>query len=74
MGRGDQEGREGRTKESRIFLTILTNLAVLASFAALTLLFTRPLISHLTTAVAGGAGDNLLFLWNFWWAQTAAAT
>jgi hypothetical protein len=35
-------------------------------------LFSYPLIRRLTSGVIGmGAGDNLAFVWDFWWASTA---
>jgi hypothetical protein len=49
-------------------------LAALA-FAALAVWFTWPLAARLATHVPGtGAGDNLTFVWNFWWMRRALAT
>jgi hypothetical protein len=37
-------------------------------FIALAVLVSAPLYSHLDTHIpGGGAGDNVAFLWNFWW-------
>lgn len=42
--------------------------------AALAAGWTRPLFGRLATAIVGeGAGDNVAFLWDFWWARFAAA-
>ena len=38
-------------------------------FAALSVLWTFPLVMHMGTHVPGAPGDNYLFLWNFWWAR-----
>lgn len=41
-------------------------------FALLTLLFTWPLPARVTSGVIGaGAGDNMSFVWDFWWAREA---
>ena len=38
-------------------------------------LWTFPLVAHLSTHIPGpGAGDNVSFLWNFWWMRTALAS
>lgn len=43
-------------------------------FAALAVVWTFPLITSLSGQVLGpGPGDNLQFLWNFWWVRTALA-
>jgi hypothetical protein len=52
----------------------LPHLPYVGLFAVLTVFFTWPLASILTSGVVGGAGDNLSFVWNFWWARTALAT
>ena len=36
-------------------------------FAALTLVWTFPLVFHLRTHIPGEPGDNFSFLWNLWW-------
>jgi len=44
-------------------------------FAALALVWTFPLVRHLSTHVPGqAAGDNVSFLWNFWWMRRALAS
>jgi hypothetical protein len=44
-------------------------------FAALALVWSFPLVRHLTTHLPGpGIGDNVDFLWNFWWARWALAS
>jgi hypothetical protein len=41
-------------------------------FAAVAIVWSFPLVLHLTTHIPGdAAGDNLNFLWNFWWIRTA---
>ena len=48
------------------------HLAAVAVFAAMAIVWSFPLVLHLTTHIPGAAaGDNLNFLWNFWWARTA---
>jgi hypothetical protein len=43
-----------------------------ALFALLTVLFTRPLATLVTSGVIGAApADNMSALWNIWWARTA---
>ena len=43
-------------------------------FAALAVVWTFPLVTDLVGLVPGsGPGDNLQFLWNFWWVRTALA-
>ena len=42
------------------------------AFAALAVAWTFPLVFHLSTHLLGsGAGDNVEFVWNFWWMRTA---
>lgn len=49
--------------------------AALVGFAAAAVLLTWPLTAHLNDAIPGaGAGDNVTFLWNFWWMRHALAT
>lgn len=44
----------------------------LTLFAGLSVLWTFPLVANLTTHIPGpSAGDNVTFLWNFWWMRTA---
>ncbi len=44
-------------------------------FAGLALVWTFPLVLHLSTTLPGaGAGDNETFLWNFWWMRHALAS
>jgi hypothetical protein len=46
-----------------------------AGFAAAAIVLTWPLALHLRDAIPGdGAGDNVTFLWNFWWMRHALAT
>ena len=52
----------------------LPHLPYLAFFAVLTAFVTWPLITILSSGVIGGPGDNLSFVWNFWWARTALTT
>jgi hypothetical protein len=45
-----------------------------AGFVGLAVVWSYPLIRHLSTNLPGaGMGDNTLFLWNFWWMRTALA-
>jgi hypothetical protein len=43
-------------------------------FAALTVLWTWPLVAHLGSAVPGEPGDNYSFLWNLWWMRHVGAS
>ena len=44
-------------------------------FVALAVGLTWPLATHATTYLPGnGAGDNVAFLWNFWWMRHALST
>lgn len=45
---------------------------VAALYAGLTVLFTHPLVFHLTTHHVGeSGGDARVYLWNLWWVKTA---
>lgn len=44
------------------------------AFVGLAVLQTWPLAAHLGTTLPGPAGDNLAFLWNFWWMREALVT
>ena len=46
------------------------HLGALAAYAALTAIFTWPLVAQFTTAVPGG-GDAWQHLWNLWWMRKA---
>lgn len=49
--------------------------ATAVAFLLLAVLLTWPLASHLATHVPGGGyGDNLTFVWNFWWMRHALAS
>ena len=51
---------------------LAAHLAAAATFAILAIVLTWPLARRLTTAIpGGGAGDNVTFLWNFWWMRQA---
>jgi hypothetical protein len=52
----------------------LSHLPYLVLFGVLTVIWTRPLASIATSSIVGTPGDNLSFVWNFWWAKTALAT
>ncbi len=52
----------------------VNHLAAVSIFAVAALVVTRPLAAHLTSRIIGTPGDNLSFVWNFWWAKTALAT
>ena len=43
----------------------------LVLFAALSILWTWPLVLHLTDHIPGVGGDNYSFLWNLWWMRKA---
>jgi hypothetical protein len=40
-------------------------------FILLSLIFTRPLVSHLSTHIVGGYGDNMGFIWQIGWFKQA---
>src|SRR5262245_22680976 len=49
--------------------------AALIFVATIGLLLTNPLPGWVDSAVIGaGAGDNIAFVWNFWWAKAASST
>ena len=53
-------------------LPFLAHSAAIAGFAALAVVWTYPLASHAWTHVLGAdAGDNVTFVWNFWWMRAA---
>ena len=45
------------------------HLAVLAGYGLVSLLFTWPLVAHLTTHVPGDGIDDPALVWNLWWLQ-----
>ena len=52
--------------------SLARHFAAILLFAFLSILFTYPLVLHVTTGVIGsGAGDNMSALWNVWWARKA---
>jgi hypothetical protein len=51
------------------------HVAVLAGFGVLAAAWSFPLVLHLETHLPGQApGDNMIFLWNFWWMRIALAS
>lgn len=51
---------------------IAADLAAVVLFSTLALLWSFPLLLHISTAIPGnGSGDNLAALWNFWWMRFA---
>ena len=44
-----------------------------ALLAVVECLWTFPLVARLSQAIPGAPGDNLSFLWNFWWTRRALA-
>lgn len=55
--------------------TLARDVAALAIFALLAILWSFPLVSRLSSALPGdGLGDNAMFLWNFWWMRVSRAT
>ena len=54
---------------------VFQHVAIAIGFAALAVIWSWPLVLHLSTHLPGtGIGDNALFLWNFWWMRTARAS
>ena len=54
---------------------IASHAVVAAGFAVLAIVWTYPLVFRLATYLPGpGEGDNVLFLWNFWWMRKALAS
>jgi len=51
--------------------SIQTHSAPLTLFAALSLLWTWPLLRHFNDHIPGLGGDNYSFLWNLWWMRKA---
>lgn len=50
------------------------HLAVAIGFVVLAVVWTYPLVLHLSTHMPGALGDNEQFLWDFWWMRTALAS
>jgi hypothetical protein len=48
--------------------------AAVAAFAAVAVATSWPLAAHLSTSLPGPPGDNVAFLWNFWWMREALAS
>ncbi len=47
---------------------------VLVAFMALSIAWTYPLATRMSSHILGAdAGDNVLFVWNFWWTRVALA-
>ncbi len=54
---------------------LIPHLGAVAIYAALACVISWPLATHLFTHLPGGGiGDNVQFLWNFWWMRTALAS
>ncbi len=52
-----------------------SSLLVFSSYLVVSLIFTYPLVLHLTTHVPGEvAGDVPVYIWNLWWMQQALST
>ena len=51
--------------------TALTHLPALLLFAALSIVWTWPLVLHFSDHIPGPGGDNYSFLWNLWWMRKA---
>lgn len=45
------------------------HLLVIAACSVIAILMTYPLITRFTTHTVGGEGDDMIFLWNLWWAK-----
>src|SRR2546425_5128888 len=63
----NRRGLDGRT-------LLRTHGGPIVLFAALSVLWTWPLVSHLRSAIPGNPGDNYSFLWNFWWMRHVLET
>ncbi len=50
---------------------VLLHLAPMLVFAALSIVWTWPLVLHFNDHIPGLGGDNYSFLWNLWWMRTA---
>jgi hypothetical protein len=51
------------------------HIAAAGLFAALAVVWSFPLARHLSSDLPGsGIGDNVSFLWNFWWMRTALSS
>jgi hypothetical protein len=51
---------------------LLKHFGVAAALAVMAIAWTYPLVTRLSTDLPGAAaGDNVAFLWNFWWMRTA---
>src|SRR6266446_2031616 len=54
---------------------LLRHIAAAGAFALMAVVWSFPLVRHLPTYLPGpGPGDNIDFLWNFWWMRTALAS
>ena len=63
-------GASARPWLGPIWQTILA----LAAFVILAVVLSWPLAAHLATTVPGPPGDNVAFVWNFWWIREALST
>ena len=51
---------------------LLKHFSVVAALAVMAIAWTYPMVTHLSTDLPGAAaGDNVAFLWNFWWMRAA---
>jgi hypothetical protein len=67
---GSPRALETRSTAARAHL--LRHIPAAAFFVILASIWTLPLAQHLSTHLLGRlAGDNVDFLWNFWWMRTA---
>jgi hypothetical protein len=54
---------------------LLRHIAAAGAFITMAVVWSFPLVRHLPTHLPGpGPGDNIDFLWNFWWMRTALAS
>ena len=46
-------------------------LAAVSGYILLSLLITWPMVLHFSTKIPGVGGDDLMFVWNYWWVKHA---
>jgi hypothetical protein len=72
--RGSARTRMPPVQTSSSRARVARHLAAAAACVALAIAWTFPLVRHLSTHIPGSeAGDNVTFLWNFWWMRQALA-
>src|SRR5688500_5987730 len=67
-GRGVRGGGQGSEGQGS---SLLSHAPALGLLAALSVVWTWPLVLHFSDHIPGPGGDNYNFLWNLWWMRKA---